>query len=146
MAKTLIGQNINFKIVSFGHNINSVEPVTINYKAQNLLPYSPVYFNAVQNDSGDIVLSWVRRSREFISWRDHLDMPLGEISEKYVISILNDEDQVVREAETDLPSFNYNADMQIEDFGAEQNTLKTTVCQISQNAGRGGITEKTFNF
>ena len=146
MPKALIGSAINFKVVSFGQNINDVDAITITYKAQNLIPYAPVHFDAVQEVSGDISFSWVRRSREFSAWRDYIDMPIGENVEKYNLSILDLSDQIVRATETTSSGFTYTTGMQTTDFGAPQSTLKAMVYQISENVGVGTEVEKTFNF
>ncbi len=146
IPKHLIGAAINIKVVSFGQNINDVQPVQITYRANNLMPYAPVWFKAVKNDTGDIYFSWVRRSREFSNWRDHMDIPLSEISEGYIISILDDMDVVVRQVQTSDSYYNYPISQQEEDFGSGQSSIKAIAYQHSENMGRGFGVQKTFGF
>ncbi len=146
LPKALIGSSVNFKVVSFGQGINDVAPIVITYKGQNLIPYALAHFEAIKQVSGDIDFSWIRRSREFSAWRDYVDMPLSEATEKYNISILNNTDQVVREIEVTASAFSYTASMQTTDFGSSQTTVKAKLYQISENVGIGTELQKTFNF
>jgi hypothetical protein len=143
LPKNLIGSDIYFKIVSFGQNLNDVEPVLFNYKAKSLKPYFPVRFSA-QKSVNDIIFRWVRRSRDISGWRNLVDISTSETTEKYSISILNVSNQIVRSAEVSSPSFNYSEAMQITDFGSSQNTIKARVFQVSDDIGAGEFNEKTF--
>ena len=75
-----------------------------------------------------------------------IDMPLSESVEQYNISILNVSDQVVRETDVATNSYNYTESMQIEDFGASQNSIKAMVYQFSENVGIGQEVEEAFSF
>lgn len=50
-------------------------------------PPSPVRLAAERSANGDLVLSWVRRSRDGWSWTDEIDAPLGEARELYRVSV-----------------------------------------------------------
>ena len=47
------------------------------------MPYSPVHVSAVRDSSGNISLTWVRRTRIGGDWQDRVDVPLGEENEAY---------------------------------------------------------------
>ncbi len=145
MPKNLISADLYFKIASFGQILNNVQPVLFNYKANNLKPYFPVNFSA-QKSGNDILLSWVRRSRDISGWRNLVDISTSEATEKYEIYILNGADEVVRIAQITSPSFNYSEAMQILDFGTAQTTVKARVLQLSDEVGAGYYNEKTFVF
>ena len=147
MPTNLIGATINIKVVSFLKNINDVEPVSITYKAQNLVPYAVGSFVADKDStSGDITFNWVRRSREFSAWRDYVAAPLAETSESYVIEIINISNQIVRTINVSTNTAIYTVADQITDFGSSQNSIKAKAYQLSEIVGRGTETEKTFNF
>ena len=50
----------------------------------NVRPLAPVHA-AVQDAGGDVLISWIRRSRDGWRWRDAVDVPVGEESEAYRI-------------------------------------------------------------
>jgi hypothetical protein len=52
-----------------------------------LRPPSPVHLRAETTESGDLALSWVRRSRQGWTWTDGGETPLGEEREAYRITI-----------------------------------------------------------
>jgi len=56
-------------------------------EGESLRPPSPVHLRAVRTATGDIVLSWVRRSRQGWTWTSGSDTPLGEESELYRLTI-----------------------------------------------------------
>lgn len=52
-------------------------------------PYSPVAAAATRDGSGNIAMTWTRRTRIRGEWRDGTgDVPLGEASESYAVDIL----------------------------------------------------------
>ncbi len=146
MPKALINNSIDIKVVSFGQNINDVTAISITYMAKNLIPYAVGDLDAVKDDSGDITISWLRRSRESSTWRDYVDMPLSESVEAYKIEIIDDENQIVRTISAGTTSVIYTISEQTTDFGGSQDSIKARVYQISELVGKGLETEKTFIF
>jgi len=147
MPTNLIGQDIDLKIVSFGQDINLVDPITITYAAENLKPFSPVSVNADKATDNDINISWVRRSREGFIWRDFIDTPLNEAAEQYIVEIINVSDQVIRSIAVEGDeAYDYTEAEQIADFGSSQSSVEIRLSQLSQTAGKGHETDKTFNF
>ena len=60
---------------------------------------SPVYLNAVWLPSGDLQLSWTRRSRQGFAWIDDIDAPLAEASEEYRVTVIGSSSTIEVEAE-----------------------------------------------
>ncbi len=104
-----------------------------------LRPYSPVHVGAARDPaSGDIAITWVRRTRVGgDSWED-ADVPLGEEAEAYQVDILDEAGDVVRTLSTALPTATYGAAMQAADWGgAPPGPLSLCVYQLSATFGRG---------
>jgi hypothetical protein len=105
------------------------------FQGRGLKPLSPVQVRAVRSD-GDVVLSWIRRTRFGGDSWDVAEVPLGEEAERYEVDIL-DGDDVVRTISSAVPSAIYTAAEQIADFGAEQSVVHVAVHQMSAVLGRG---------
>ena len=109
----------------------------------NLRPLSPVYPAASRNGSGDLALSWTRRSRLSSSWwATGTAAPVGEASEAYEVDILNGS-TVVRTIASGTPSITYTAAQQTTDFGSAQASITLRIAQLSAVVGRGVPLEVT---
>jgi len=64
-----------------------VATASIEFGAQSVRPLSPVGLQARFAINGDLVLSWIRRSRQGVAWIDRIDAPLGEMREQYQVDI-----------------------------------------------------------
>jgi hypothetical protein len=95
-----------------------------------LQPPSPVHLCAERGQGGDILISWVRRSRIGWSWLNEADTPLGEESERYRLSISGAGFE--RIIDLALPSYVYSAALQGEDGVTEALTVR--VAQIGTRA------------
>ena len=51
-------------------------------------PPMPVHLTAMIDGAGDLVVTWVRRSRSGFEWANGADVPLGEEQESYRVSIM----------------------------------------------------------
>lgn len=109
-----------------------------------LRPYSPVSLMGTWDyASGDISMSWIRRTRfGGDNWQAN-EVPLHEESEKYEVDVMNGSTVVrtftVNAATTKV----YTAAQQTTDFGGLQTSLKFRVYQISAVYGRGSRAEAT---
>ena len=65
------------------------EPVRaqIALRGRSTQPLSPVHGSARMNETGGLSLTWVRRARGAWHWRDGIDVPLVEETERYEIGI-----------------------------------------------------------
>ncbi|PLX39067.1 MAG: hypothetical protein C0606_00540 [Hyphomicrobiales bacterium] len=111
---------------------------------RGLRPYSPVHIRARRDAaSGDLALSWIRRTRtDGDSWEGR-DVPLGESEQLYQVEIL-DGGTIVRSVETDTPRATYSAAQQIADFGVLPSTITLRVAQLN-DFGAGIPREVTLN-
>ncbi|MET3791756.1 baseplate multidomain protein megatron [Aquamicrobium terrae] len=106
-------------------------------QGMGLRPLSPVHLKAVRNpSSGDILLSWIRRTRvSGDSWV--AEVPLGEEVEAYDIELL-DGATVVRTMTTGSPSALYTAAEQLADYGTPlAGPFTWRVFQTAPSHGRG---------
>lgn len=60
---------------------------SIPFSGESLRPLTPVNLSGGRKGSGDLVLSWTRRSRDGFAWLDGIDAPLGEASEQYRVNL-----------------------------------------------------------
>ena len=111
-------------------------------QGRGLRPWSPVRIKGVWQGSGDITLSWLRRTRSLAgdSWNSP-EVPLGEASESYDVEILNSVGSVTRTVNgVGLAAWTYTAAMQTADFGALVTSLRLRIFQNGQ-LGRGAPAE-----
>jgi hypothetical protein len=100
-----------------------------------LRPLAPAHVRG-RRASGDLAISWVRRTRTGGDGWEAVDVPLGESSESYEVDIL-DGATVKRTLSSPSPSATYTAAAQAADFGAAQPSVSVRVYQTSAVYGRG---------
>jgi hypothetical protein len=105
------------------------------------LPLSPCHVAGKRDASGNLTVSWIRRTRGDGSWKDLVDVPLGEKSEVYEIDIVSGA-TVKRTLRTLSPSIVYAVAEQIADFGSVQSLIKVRIYQMSEARGRGTMREE----
>jgi hypothetical protein len=110
-----------------------------NYTGAALKPYAPAHL-AVAENSGDLVVTWTRRTRIGGTWRDLQDVPLGEGSEAYLGRIVDAGGNIIRSfAGLTSPTFTYTAAQQATDGSPAG--VEVHVCQISATVGNGFFAE-----
>jgi hypothetical protein len=77
-------------------------------EAETLRPPSPVHLRATESPDGDLIISWIRRSRQGWAWSDGVDTPLGEEAERYRLVIAGPD--FARSIETSAPGYAYDTD------------------------------------
>jgi len=100
-----------------------------------LRPLSPAHVRADRAVSGDITLTWVRRTRSGGDSWELPDVPLGEDYERYEIDI-RDGGTVKRTLVSSTPNVVYSAAAQVADFGSVQSAVTVDLCQLGVT-GRG---------
>lgn len=118
---------------SYRHEVHAFEGV-------GLRPLSPVHLR-VRDAGGDLVASWVRRSRISADSWDGLDVPLGEEGESYLLRVMEGA-QIRREVTLSAPFWTYSAADQVTDGGAAGKRIE--VAQISAIVGPGGWAVRSF--
>ncbi len=80
---------------------------------------------------------WVRRTRLNGDWKDAVDVPLSEESERYEVDIMSG--VTLKRTITGLtsPTASYTAAQQVTDFGSAQASILVNVYQLSTAVGRG---------
>ena len=136
IANNLIGRQLFYKAVSVGNSLGNTDEMAFTYTGRNLKPFAPMHVTGLRNGSGDLTISWIRRSRVDAEWRDGVGIPLGEESELYEVDIL-DGSTVVRTIEISSPTASYSAADQTTDFGSAQSSIDVKVYQLSAMIGRG---------
>jgi hypothetical protein len=120
---------------------------TLQFKGVGLRPLSPVQLNAVWQ-SGDLNLTWIRRTRIGGDSWDQTEVPLGEDFEQYDLEILDASGDVIRTfSSISAPSQLYSAADIAEDFPSGLPApFRFRVCQLSATYGRGEGAEKEIYF
>ena len=101
------------------------------------LPLSPVHLEAQKQAGGNVLVSWIRRSRiDADSW-DGDDIPVGEEGESYRIEIASAAGALKRTATAATQSWTYAAAAIAADFPVLPANATITVRQISAAVGAG---------
>jgi len=114
--------------------------VSVTPSGASLKPFAPVQMAGVVESSGDVTLSWVRRSRDPAAdaW-EPVDVPLLDTPEAYEIDIMSGA-TIKRTLVASTTTATYAVADQIADFGsalAVGGALNTIAYQISPTLGRG---------
>ncbi len=136
VASSLIGLSRSYKPVSFGNTLAAAVAEDFTYSGVALKPYAPVHVTGVRDGSGNLSISWVRRTRLGGHWQDNIDAPLSEAIEVYEVDIMN-AGNVMRTISVSTASASYSAASQTTDFGSPQASLTVRVYQLSALVGRG---------
>ena len=137
MAGSTFGISKAYKPVTIGNTLANTAEQDFTYNAVALKPYSPAQISGARDGSGNLTLNWLRRTRIGGDWRDAVDVPLSEESEKYEIDVMSG--STVKRTITGLtsPTASYTAAQQVTDFGSAQSSITVNVYQLSAKVGRG---------
>ena len=134
-----LGRTLNVRVGPLSRPLDDPSYLTQTQSFQGLArrPYSPVHLRAYRmNESGDIEVRWIRRTRiDGDSWTN-IEVPLGESTEAYQVTVYND-DTVLRQLSVSVPVFSYPVALQLADFGVVVNSLDISVAQLSSVFGPG---------
>lgn len=122
------------------HGDAGVTQASATIGGRALRPLAPVHL-AARRSGGDILLSFVRRTRTEGDW-DLADAPLGEAVEAYRVEIL-DGGSVRRSFEVTSPAALYTAAQELADFGTTRTSLTFRVAQMSALLGPGAFATAT---
>lgn len=106
------------------------------FRGAGLRPYSPVHVQGNRLISGDLEISWMRRTRIGGDGWEQTEVPLGEDAELYEVDIL-DGSTVKRTLTSAIPSVTYTLAQQIADFGSQPMVVELKAYQLSPSFGRG---------
>ncbi len=109
---------------------------TLSFSGVGLRCLSPVHIRAARAPGGDVILSWIRRTRiDGDSW-EQTDVPLGEDAEAYEVDVLSGS-SVLRTLFASAPTATYSQVDQVADFGSPPGVLIVDICQVNATFGRG---------
>ena len=140
-----IGQEIGYKVGPLSRPLSdplfvdkSITVIGRAYKPYE--PCIPVHPRTTRTDN-NIVITWYRRDRNPAadSWNIS-EVPLSETLESYLLRILDESDNILREVSLSGSTFTYTNAMQIADFGntvAINSTLSIELVQLSSFIGEG---------
>ena len=137
---SLIGQLRYYRGVTIGQDITSAASEQFTIAGADLKPYAPAGIGGTVDGSGNITITWVRRTRigGEADWADGVtDVPLSEDSESYDVDVLNGSTVVRTISGLTTPTAVYTAAMQTTDFGSTQTSVAVNVYQRSAQVGRG---------
>lgn len=77
-----------YRPVAYGQSVADAGSVEFTNTGAALKPLSPVHLVATPT-GGDIVVTWVRRTRIGGAWADGIEAPLSEVSESYRVRLLD---------------------------------------------------------
>jgi hypothetical protein len=109
---------------------------------KDLMPYAPVRVGGFFDGLGDLIITWIRRTR--IGGGDGLNdpttsagLPLSEDAELYDVDVLNGSTVVRTVSGLTTPTMVYTVAMMTADFGSVPASVTVNVYQISGEVGRG---------
>lgn len=137
MAAGLLHLPRSYKAVTIGGAIGDVVAQNFTFHANNLKPFNPVHLSGSRDASGNLTLSWIRRTRIGGEWADYADAPIGEETERYEVEIVDGSDVVRTFTGLTSATASYTAAQQTTDFGSPQASVSVRVYQISAQIGRG---------
>ncbi|HRX34912.1 MAG TPA: glycoside hydrolase/phage tail family protein [Aestuariivirga sp.] len=112
-------------------------------KLLGLRPLSPCSLRA-SRDGGDVIFSWLRRTRiDGDSW-DVAEVPLGEETESYVASVMNGA-AIMRSTSVTAQQYRYPAADIAGDFGMDPGEFTIRIAQLSAAYGPGAVLERTIH-
>ena len=124
------------KGVTSGTDPSLVPAQNFTVIGNDLKPYAPVHIDGERDGSGNLTVTWTRRTR--VGWNSLSQdpVPLSEDSEAYSIDVMNGS-TVARTLTSTSPSVTYSAADQAMDFGSPPAAVALKVYQISAQVGRG---------
>jgi len=132
-----IGREITYKY-GYANTDGTEEQFTATGKGYK--PYSVCHVASSRDSSGNLTITWIRRTRIGGEWQDNIDALLSETTEAYEIDIMSGT-TVKRTLTASTGSVDYTAAQQVTDFGSMQSSVMVNIYQISDKVGRGYVKE-----
>lgn len=130
-----------YRPLTFGQDINTVAAQTFTNSGNDLRPYAVTSVAASIDGSGNINVTWIRRTRIGGDWLNGSGtVPVSETSESYDVDVMGGpgSQTVVRTfAGLGSPSLQYTAAQQAADFGGRLTKVTLNIYQNSSTIGRG---------
>lgn len=137
------GTSQQWKALSPGEGLGDVAAQSVLFQARALRPLSPVRLTSSTATSGDLTLSWIRRSRDGFSWLDGTDVPLAEESERYRLTVRN-ASGTKRTLDITTTGWTYARADQLADGLTTLTGVSIDVAQLSASVGPGNTATLSF--
>jgi Putative phage tail protein len=143
LASTEIGASRVYNAVSIGAPYATTNEQTFTGHGEALVCFSPENPAAQYDTAGNVVISWIRRSRLGQTLMSGVDIPLGEATESFSIDILElhspgSPEIVLRTLTSSICSVIYTrADFEADSGSPLPSTIKVAIYQLSAITGRG---------
>ena len=131
-----------YRVITLGNALPSGKTVEESLLLRSQMPYAPSHV-AGSIAADEWTITFVRRTRIGGSWKDLVDVPVGEGSESYEVDIMSGA-TVKRTLASATESVTYTSADQVTDFGGNQTTIEVNVYQLSTDVSRGFVTNKTL--
>ena len=132
-----------YKAITTGQLIESVDAVSATYTGERLKPLAPVLFTAAMQPSKNVNLKWQRRDRVARAWASAGNLPQSEDAESYEIDVIID-GAVVRTLTSSTTSLTYtSAEVAADTLGLAE-TATFNLYQISASLGRGHVAAQSL--
>jgi hypothetical protein len=117
-----------YRAVTAGSDVSGADTVDFTNTGNELRPYAVAQLGAYIDTPGNIVITWLRRTRVGGQWKDFSGrVPVSEDAELYDVEILDDLNNVVRTISgLTTPTAVYTVAHQMQDFHARQTTSRST--------------------
>lgn len=136
-----IGTTRYFRAVPGGGAIADYAASSLVIQGTSLRPFAPTALAGSRDGSGNLTLSWVRRTRAVYEIFGTATAPLAEDVEKYDLEVWYSGTKKRSVTVTEATSFVYTAAMHTEDGVPSFATVEARVYQLSAVVGRGkGLT------
>jgi hypothetical protein len=140
-----VGTQVSYRITPIGQDVGSTARTDQSHVVggRALRPLAPVHVRARRQGTGDIALSWIRRTRVGgDSWAVE-EVPLGETAEQYRLQMLSGA-IVKRQVSVSSPGYLYPLAAQLADYGTSPSTLTIRIAQVAPGFGVGVWREVTL--
>ncbi len=139
LNSALIGLQRNYKPATIGATLGQTAAQSYTVTGKFYKPYSPVHIKGARDGSGNLTISWIRRTRQGGEWRDYVDAGLSESTEQYEVEIMNGSNVVRTISGITSATTTYTAAQQTTDFGSPQASVSVKIYQLSTVIGRGDV-------
>jgi len=143
ISRDAVGRRMRLRVgpARDDHAAPSFREIDLTAAGDGLKPFAPVHLRARREvASGDVVLSWIRRTRFGGDSWELAEVPLNEEREAYRLDVLSG-DVLIRRVELTSPGFRYLAAEQAADLGGAA-PFVVRISQLSVVAGPGAALEE----
>ncbi|WP_017930158.1 baseplate multidomain protein megatron [Robiginitomaculum antarcticum] len=130
LSNELAGTTVTLQVYTGDRAMQKIE---VDYTAAHLKPLSPVYLRATETP-GSLNISWLRRGRSGADSWAGTDIPLGEETEQYSVTVIKND---VRLAQYLMPQHAFSMPMQ----NLPDRPFQIAVAQLSMVIGAGFATK-----